>query len=147
MSLLDLEHSSVLQAVQISGQPAAGAEWTALTVPVGESYKLESIFCTFTTSAVVSNRQPRVQITDGANVIYESCGGTNYVASGTYRLSWGRLVPVATTAGSSTTSQFTLPDLWLPPGYTIASNTFGKDVADQYSVVRGIIRVSTADYS
>lgn len=123
-------------------QPAAGAEWT-FTVPTALNYRLEVIFFTLTTSATVANRGPRVQFKDGSgNVIWET-SIAGLAASGTYRFGYARLGPDSINTGSGNTSALTLPDVWLPGGYVIATNTANKDSGDQFSAVNGIVSVAT----
>lgn len=145
MSLSKLEHGDGFAAFTVA-QPAAGADWS-FTVPTGLCYKFETLFFTLTTSAVVANRVLRLQITDGTNIVWEGGSISSYVASGVYRFGIARMSPQATAAANGQIQLIYLPEIWIPAGYVLQTSTVAKDVADQYSAVRGIVRVSSADWS
>lgn len=143
VSIRKLNEGAAYQAFTVA-QPAAGAEWS-FTVPAGASYRFETLFFTIVTSAVVANRILRLQITDGTNVVYEGSANASLTASATYRFGLARSAPDLVAIGF-TTGLF-LPDIWLPAGYVLQTSTPNKDVGDQYSAVRGIVSVSSADWS
>lgn len=143
MSLVSLERGSANPAEFLIAAPALGAEFS-LTVPAGLRYRLETLFLTFTTSATVANRILKIDIKDPTNLVWEGGQPTALVASTTYRFGGARLGPAVQSAGGGVPLQFFLPDLWIPPGFVITSNTGNIDVAgDQYSAVRLMITVSS----
>lgn len=144
MAIYELERNAAQQELTVA-QPAAGVEWT-VTVPVGELWKLRSLFYTFVTSAAVANRIPRIDILDAsANLVFEAGNAISYTASSTWRIAAavnGSIQGLA--ANTAIVQLFTLPDVWLPAGYSIKSNTALMDVADRYSAVNGLIYVASS---
>lgn len=115
--------------------PAAGADWT-VTVPAGEFWDVQSLTATLTTSAVVGNRAPRLEVSDGVNRINEIQPSTIEAASLAVR--WGM------SGGGSTGSNSNGAGIggWsgpspflLNPGYIISTSTVNLDVADQWSQI------------
>ncbi len=109
--------------------PGAGNEWT-YTVPPGKSVLLRSISFSFSTSAVVQTRIPKIVITppDGSN--YFICSFSQ-LANFLYTYSFFHGVGNNVQIGNYITSS--LPsNILLPPGSIISSFTDGIDVDDQY---------------
>lgn len=143
MSLISLERGSGNPFEVDVANPAAGVEWS-LTVPVGQRYRLETLFFLFQTSAVVANRIAKIDIKNASGgIVWEGGNQSALAASGVYRVSGLRLGPYAQASGGGVPIQVPLPDLWLPPGFVVTTNTGAIDVGDQYSVIRLMVTPSS----
>lgn len=114
--------------------PAAGAEFT-LTTSAGLRQKLRCGACTFQTSAVVNNRQPRFLIRDaGGHSVWETGINADVIASTTTVIGIGN--QGVTNATEKAVSFWPLPgDIVIGGSFTLLSSTNRLDVADQYSSI------------
>jgi hypothetical protein len=112
--------------------PGAGVASVGRKIP-GETY--ERILCAhgkLVTSAVVANRNVTLDVVDGAGTTQYSVPVASTVVASSTVLPYGA-VHGAVLMSAVGTSIFTIPDLLLPPGYTVQFNGSGFDVADQWS--------------
>lgn len=116
---------------QTVSNPAVGTD-DVITVPTGETWRLDNILTRLVTSAVVGNRQMTLVIDDGTNnnVIWTLQAAVNQAASLTqdYIFSVG-VQEIALRGGIQ---QEPLPPLMLKGGYRIKTVTTGIGVADQW---------------
>lgn len=112
--------------------PAVGAEWTAV-VPGGVIWRARSAFAVLATSAVVANRIASLDYTDGTRILHRTGGVAALTAGGTFRNAWALGWGESKQATSSIALNYALPDIPLPAGYTIGTNTNAIDVGDQWS--------------
>lgn len=114
-----------------SPDPAAGVGWS---FPVRDRYaRLISGQVHFVASAAVASRAIDIQIADGQGAIFRYSLATSIVASQTWDLNYvGGLVTDVTDPAHNRAS-LGLPNVWLPPGYTISAPTQGIDAADQFT--------------
>ena len=120
----------IVRAIAVPNPPV-GAEWS-YTVPPGSSFTLEGILYSLTTSAVVGNRIPVLQIKDATGVLRFVNYLPTQAASVSTQYQW------AAFGGSEpNASAMNLPaGLTLGPGWTIGSNTPGIDAAgDAYTTI------------
>jgi molybdopterin-binding protein len=115
----------------IINAPAAGADLT-VTVPAALRWRLVSISASLTTSATVANRQPALQLDDGANVFALIPSGNTQVASTTATYTWGDgLVLSTAAAGQNTTAS--PGNCLLEAGFRVRTLTTGIQAADQWT--------------
>lgn len=120
-------------AVTTVASPAAGADWTA-TVPVGETWTLQTIRASLQASAAAANREISLSYTDGTNILLRvtadafhtanqlrSYNATNFGFQYVPPASLGQMLPV--------------PPLVLGPGYTVGVVTASIQAADQWSLI------------
>ena|SRR5437870_7986383 len=118
--------------VQGVASPAAGADWSA-TVPAGHLWRPFTVTAQLLTSAVVANRQPVLVLGDGTNPFAFLTAPAVQAASGTVIYTWAN-VDTFVSLGSRQVAA--LPDIELPPGWTIGVSTALLDVGDQWSAIR-----------
>lgn len=119
-----------LLTVTTGPDPAAGAEWSQ-TVPVGESWQINSIRFSLTTSAVVANRIPSITFDNGVTVFARYASAASQAASLT--TSYTASVDTPSTALLGTEVVIAIPRIIIPSGYRIRSVTTAIDVADDYT--------------
>jgi hypothetical protein len=117
----------------IVADPAAGAE-ISITVPNFRRWRVQSLFATFTTSAVVGSRYCNWLVDDGASVVFRVNDTQAVAASGAAYLTlspgWGA------PAGGSGYHYIPLPNhLVLAAGHRIRTSTTYLDAGDQYSSI------------
>jgi len=115
--------------------PAAGADWS-VTVPTGARWELVSASMLYTASAVAANRQPRLTVDDGTNIVFEGPSVAAITAGLAIRESWGAGAggPVSAdiTTGGAVSSG--LPnDLYLEGGWRVRSSTGAIDGGDTWT--------------
>jgi hypothetical protein len=136
-ALVRIVPSSLSQAVQTQtpNNPAAGASAT-LTVPPGQTWQVQSVSFTDTTSAAVANRFPFVQAAHGASILAKVQDPTALTATqvGNYAL-----FPTAALAGHTGASPFSItmpfPAVTMVAGDVLTIGAAGMDAADQISAV------------
>ena len=124
--------------------PAFGANFTRV-VPVETYERVVALRYQLATSAVVGNRFPQIRFADqdGSDFL-RSAGAGTIVASASVLPSL--VVNGAGNVGGTTGDTFgTLPDLLLPPLYSISIAVAGIDAGDQISNIRMIIQRIPAD--
>lgn len=112
--------------------PAAGADWSA-AAPAGHLWRPFSITAILTTSAVVANRQVRLLFGDGTNTYATLSAPAVQAASLAHVYTWAA---VDTFLALGLVQVSALPDLSIPPGWTVGVSTLAIDVGDQWSAVR-----------
>ena len=109
--------------------PAPGAEISEIVLP-RRRWLLRSIYITFTTSAVVANRQIRLVIDDGSDNLFLITTSTLHPASLSYTYTFANFsMPEVL---SYTNVIHSLPPLVLPPGSRIRTITLNLDPDDNY---------------
>lgn len=114
--------------------PAVGVDVKA-TVPGAAKWWLWSLRATLATDAVVANRIPHLQITDGpnGNIVADFPAANNQGAGTTIAYAAGAGVVAA---NFDSTIVFVLPvEVELLQGWTIGFKTTGLDVGDQWSAL------------
>jgi hypothetical protein len=115
--------------------PAVGTDLSAI-IENRDSFLLNTVRITFTTSAVVANRFPHFQITDkDGTVLHEIVAVAAQAAASTvlYQLTRGNGAPYQGGAVSDGVSGIALPDITFPEGCLFKTKTTAIDVGDQYS--------------
>lgn len=118
--------------------PAAGAD-LVVKVPGGRLWRVLTGFVTFTASAVVANRFPRLQLLDGGQVFWEGGEATALTAGLTRRYSIAAGGLQATGAVSPAPNQLFMPLVHLHGEQQIVTSTAAIDVGDQWSAMRLLI--------
>lgn len=114
--------------------PAAGAEWSA-QVPSGAVWIVDSITALLTTSAVVANRSPDLQVTDNDGALLSAVPPpASIAASLAARYYWLRTIAAAWAAGANK-QPTPLPTTILPAGAIIKSSTLNLDVGDAWTAI------------
>lgn len=121
--------SRIVQGVT---SPAAGADWSQ-AVPAGHLWQLLAVTATLTTSAVVANRSAKLILGDGTNTFLTIPAAVVQAASlgGVYSWAVG-----ANPASLGAVQLGPLPDLVLPPAWTIGVSTALLDVGDAWTAIR-----------
>jgi len=131
--------------VQASANPAANAEFS-LTVPTGKLWVVKTIVATLVQGAT-QTPQPILVIDDGTNTLYEAFGSSAAQAvSTTCVYTWAPGLTLSGQVGATTNVHSTgplPPDLWLPAGYRIRSNTLGLGANSDYGVTRVVTTESS----
>lgn len=128
-----------LQRVVPVESPAAGKEWELMVaqVPEGVWWRVKAVAFRFVASAVVANRQPRVQYRSGSDAYYEAGFPSVPQAAGVTMDYFFAELDASTSPATFTEMNRALPfDFRLQPGHIIGSRTDGLDVGDQYRNVR-----------
>ena len=124
-----VEGPGVLRSVT-GADPAAGAE-ISMTVPSGARWLLRALSAVFVTDATAGNRQPRLVIDDGTNILFQSADPSLQAASVTNRYSAGASLAAQTAAVN--THLLALPsELGLSAGWRIGTNTSGIVAGDNW---------------
>lgn len=116
--------------------PAAGAEISE-AVPTNARWRLVALRYSLTTAVAVANRTSRLQIDDGANIIFTVDPSFLQTASLTDAYDWGPNMPQLAT--NSTIHQSFPPNVILGPGFRIRTNTLNIQAADQYTAPQYLV--------
>lgn len=120
--------------------PAAGVEILE-TVPAGARWKLKAFNCALSTDATVANRYPRIQITDGTNIIWEEDPPTAQTASLTQNFNTGP--STIRTAVAIANKIWALPsEMTLEAGYQIKTATISLQAGDNW----GVPKITVEEY-
>ncbi len=114
--------------------PGAGADFTQ-TVPTSARWKPRAVEATLTTSAAVASRNPRLQVTDGANVLYTLDVSDGIAASSTVIFSWVMGWPLTPATTAFATRAFPA-DSPVFGGWIIRAQTANLQVGDTWTAVR-----------
>jgi hypothetical protein len=112
--------------------PAAGSE-LVVTPRAGEDWVVLGITATFTASAAVATRNPKLVLDDSTNVGFEINAGFSLIATNVALISWvaDQNVSFNTASGAFLTGCF--PLRVLPTGWRIRTATTALDAADTYT--------------
>ena len=116
-----------------------GVDWT-ITQPINTRWRIQSLFCTFTTSVNPGNRLPVFNFSQGGNGVFQTIPTAFLVAGAVYQMMLG---PTLAHAGPLTGGTFfSMP---LPSDYLlgiaggnqaiVAAFTNGLDAADQWGFI------------
>ncbi len=128
-----IEGPGVLRSIAGTA-PAAGADVTQ-TVPTNARWKVRAVEATLVTSAVAGNRNPRLQVTDGVNVLYTLDVSEVVAAGTTFPLVWIMGYPISPSPSPAGSRPFPT-DSPVFGGWVIRTNTTGILGGDQWSAVR-----------
>lgn len=123
-----------LRAITLT-QPVAGVDWST-TVPTAARWRLRQVNAVLTTSGVVANRSPELQILfPGVVRVFSVNTGNAEPANSAQPWVWepGFAGIFAQVNGVLWTDLN--PDIWLPAGTTIRAVTTNLQVADQWSQI------------
>jgi hypothetical protein len=117
-----------------TANPGAGNE-ILLTVPPTRRIRIKSFVLQLITSATVANRNPLFLFDDGAGNVFAEAGvNLSQPAGQNWRYTGYTTSPVELhTNATGTEVQLTIPDLWLPAGYRIRTQTQSLQAGDTYS--------------
>lgn len=119
----------VTPTTTLGTDPPAGSEMS-VTVPAGQTWRLEAVEVTLVTSAVVNNRQVALVIDDGVNEIARIVSGVVQAASTTVRYVFSGQVDESANRGGVQLEP--LPTIDVGPGWRIRTVTTLLDVGDNY---------------
>lgn len=119
--------------------PAAGVE-VSIVVPGGVEWELVSFLATFTASAVVATRRPRLIVTDGSTAGVRIPANTNATASQVITYSWSQDVANVAVGTDGSTA---IPHLLVETGWVIGTQTLALDTGDQFSGLAALVYEST----
>lgn len=115
--------------------PAAGADFT-FTSDGGDVLLPVALTAVYTASAAVATRQSRLEYSSSDGVIAEIAVSNTVVASQTVRYGFHRGGGGGTSGATSLANSYSLPDMVLMPGETIASVTTAIDAADTWTKIQ-----------
>jgi hypothetical protein len=118
-------------------QPALGVDLVDI-INTSDSFKLQTLRATLTTSAVVANRFPHFRIVNqNGDIFHEMVASTAQTASSTivYDLCGGNGGAAAGTATVDGVASIKLPDFWLPGSADLSTVTTALDAGDQWSKI------------
>jgi len=119
--------------------PGLGAHATQ-NVPTGARWELVSALTDISTSAVVANRQPFLQINAFARTTFISLTTQLYAASSIGVFSWAQHAPVSSFF-NATYAEVTIPNLLpLLAGYQIDIGALNLDAGDQIDATAYVVR-------
>jgi hypothetical protein len=128
-------------AVKTTADPAANAEFT-FTVPTGKIWEPVSLSVQLVQGAT-QTPWPYLVIDDGANIIAQQHGGSAALGvSSTAQYTWARIALGGTAAVGATPNinvVSAIPEVVLPAGYRIRSNTIGIGANTNYGVPRLLV--------
>jgi hypothetical protein len=125
-----LEGAGVLRSI-VGTDPAANTEISE-TVPTGARWRLVGVRFALVTDANAANRNVSLVIDDGANAVFEATALNVQAASLTINYA-ASAAGFATGSVSNRQSIGIPPDLVLPAGYRIRTETGSMQVGDNYS--------------
>lgn len=106
------------------------------TVPAYARIIPRSVWCQFSTSAVVANRHPTIQFNDSAaNVLFRDSSDFIQPASTTVTYSWSYALGTSQTSSIAGTISRALPQIVLEPNYQIYLWCISMDAGDQFRFV------------
>jgi hypothetical protein len=111
--------------------PAAGADWT-MTVPVQDRRVVKSFSAMFTASAAAANRNISLQVTDGANVVWQTDVTVSVTANQVVTVN-GTTTNVPTGVVATTLFVVIPPSLTMTGNWTLRTSTANIQGADQWS--------------
>ena len=128
-------------AVKSTADPAANAEFT-FTVPTGKLWEPISLSVQLVQGAT-QTPWPYLVIDDGTNTLCQQPGGSAALGvSSTAQYTWAR-TGLGGTASLGATPNINvisaLPEIVLPAGFRIRSNTIGKGANTDYGIPRLIV--------
>lgn len=122
------------QRIFVGAKPAAGVDIKA-SVPQAGRWKVWGLTASLTTSAVVANRVPHLQITDGpaGDVAYDVPSAQNQIATQTVKYSG---VASGVAQSFDNTNVLVLPvEIDLLGNWTVGFKTTALDVGDQWTAL------------
>jgi hypothetical protein len=126
--------------------PGAGLDFAA-TVPFNQTWRISDLQAQLSTNATVQNRTPALTITDPSNTIVYTiplfAPGAPITATQTDVVS--AFIGAPTVYGGvapALTAQVPIPDMILPGGWSIKSNTPGLSGGDQWINIRAGVTVT-----
>lgn len=119
-------------------QPAAGADWS-YRVDGGTWQRIQLVRALLTTSVVVANRAPVFSISDPDGLPFWQWAPTAAQAAGA-ALAYSA-APLGGLADhvAGGVSDFSIPSLWLPAGWSFRVTTALLDAGDQWSAIRLVV--------
>lgn len=121
--------------------PAAGADWS-LTVPAGSEWRVKAVTCKLATNSTAATRVPALSIKDASgNVVLLAPPGTTEGASNALTFGWG-VSCLSATQGSVVMGA--APEITLPEGFVIGTNTAAIQTGDQWSLINLLIEQAQA---
>lgn len=125
-------YGTTLTAGQIAAHFAALSSWTAYRTAVLADSPIA--FWGLNTNPGGPSRTVALDITDGTHVVEEIPSGFASAGNvGTYAYSWQSQLGGNTQTPTQSTTTVAIPDLILPPGYTIGTRTLDIGATDQWS--------------
>lgn len=133
-----LEGAGVLRSV-VGTTPGAGADITE-TVPTGARWEVLTMSATFTASVAVANRFPLYQMDDGVQTFYRFGLLAALTASQVRAIVWHQGGLGAVVDQNNSISVPLPVGIRMAAGFRMRTTTTNIDVADQWSLVRYVVR-------
>ena len=125
------EHAPIVSRVP---PPGAGNE-ISYQLPKGRLCKMAGFFAQCVASAVVLTRVATIKITsENGDTLYQAPAAGSFAATQTLVM-FGSVYGSTVNAGNIYAS-VPLPNMWLPPGCTVATSTFHLDAGDVWDSIR-----------
>jgi hypothetical protein len=129
-----LRGREVIPRIITVAQPAAGAEWT-VSVPGGALWLIQTIRCTFQTSATVANRVPRLLFSDGTTEYMRIFPNLLQAAGSTFAFTFVKGLGTAYSQGVTAMVALPSPEVPIIGGHSITASTQNLDPGDQWSAI------------
>jgi len=117
--------------------PLPGSE-LVISVPVNSRWRLNTLTCALTTSAIVAARKVGLDVFGPGQAVYVGGAGQTQGASAGFSYTWAAGVP-AMFDGVSEVIQPLPDDFILPESATVQTSTFNLDAADQFSNITALV--------
>lgn len=111
--------------------PLPGVE-VDIVLPGGAFYRVINWYQLFTTSVAVANRTPRFRITDATTRLWSLGIPANVAASTAVEINLASNLPLSASLSIALTGTLPFPDVVIPGGFHLLTNTLNIDVGDQY---------------
>lgn len=137
-----VDYGSLAPRIFPVAAPAAGAE-ISFTVPGDKIWLLQAVNTSLVASATAATRIPQLGIGDGTRSGLLLAATAGITANQTIRLAWSNTGAAAT--GTAVFLQALLqPELWIWPGWAIATTTVAIQAGDQYGA--SVVFIYEFDY-
>lgn len=113
------------------GDPAVGSDlsWKG---PTRSAFTVVTFHAAFTSSATVANRAFSLRMTDAdGNIIADLGSGVTVAASSSSITTWG--IGLSSNIADVNAAVQSLPQIWLPPGAVLKTDTGNIQAGDQWS--------------
>lgn len=121
---------NVLEVITIPA-PGAGNQ-LVFNFPGDRVWRIRSILASYTTSAVVANRQPALTLKRGTDVVLAVPQGITVPASSAVFVSWSLYGPQAGAVTPFGVVATPLPEIIIPGGWTFSTLVSAGDVGDAW---------------
>jgi hypothetical protein len=125
--------------------PGAGVDWS-YTNASGYYRRLLTGYAFFVTSATVGNRTLGIKVTKDGQLYGRVRAASSVTASATVDVTYNSTTAWSQSGTQGTGFQFGFPYIWLPPGWSIGSDTVNLQAGDTFTLIRLLFDALDFDY-